>query len=461
VPEIGPFVLLLLAAGAFYLAPWPLVYGPALLAFAFLTWLRPELALGVIVAFAPLFMVPKHIGSKQFAPSEIFLLIDAGVVYLYAISPAQRSLLRWRALLTSPLFPPLLLFLVAGSVSTLFAADQAEAFRAFREVIVEPALFFVLLLLQVSRSSQWRFLVLTLVLTGVVLGLVSLFQLATHQNLSIAPGSSIERVRAFYGSPDNLGLFYDRVVPMWLSITLLGLLKPSWRRASWLAGLVLLVTLFLTYSRGAWAAIAIGALLILVLVFRRGREVAVAVVVLAVAAGLIGGPKLVHALRAGHANTVQTRLDLWRSSVRMLRDHPLIGVGPDNFLHYYAPTRRQDLWQRICAPGLGYMEPGAGAEPCLSHPHNVVLDFWLGTGILGLLAFLWLQLSFWRMAAHAWRRWRDTPNGALALGAMAAMVAALAHGLVDNSYFLVDLAVVFWLLCGLISFLAQPDHADP
>jgi hypothetical protein len=38
----------------------------------------------------------------------------------------------------------------------------------------------------------------------------------------------------------------------------------------------------------------------------------------------------------------------------------------------------------------------------------------------------------------------------LALGALAAMVAALAHGLVDNFYFVPDLAVAFWLLLALI-----------
>jgi hypothetical protein len=33
------------------------------------------------------------------------------------------------------------------------------------------------------------------------------------------------------------------------------------------------------------------------------------------------------------------------------------------------------------------------------------------------------------------------------------MLAGLVHGLVDNSYFLMDLAVIFWLLCASMSFL--------
>jgi putative inorganic carbon (hco3(-)) transporter len=38
----------------------------------------------------------------------------------------------------------------------------------------------------------------------------------------------------------------------------------------------------------------------------------------------------------------------------------------------------------------------------------------------------------------------------LALGALAALAAALVHGLVDNFYFVPDLAIAFWLLLALV-----------
>jgi O-antigen ligase len=194
-------------------------------------------------------------------------------------------------------------------------------------------------------------------------------------------------------------------------------------------------------------------------VYRWGRYL-VAGLLLLVAVGLaLRGPAVVHALGSGHTGTVQVRLNVWRSAVAMVRDHPVVGVGPDNFIHYFAPTRAQDRWQKQCPPGLGYMQPGAGAEPCLSHPHNVLLDFWLSTGILGLLAFLWLQVAFWkcsvRLLAFA-ARVKATP---LLVGVMGAMAASLLHGLVDNSYFLEDLSLVFWLLCGYVSWLAQEEGA--
>jgi hypothetical protein len=32
------------------------------------------------------------------------------------------------------------------------------------------------------------------------------------------------------------------------------------------------------------------------------------------------------------------------------------------------------------------------------------------------------------------------------------MLASILHGLVDNSYFLMDLSVLFWMLCALVLF---------
>jgi hypothetical protein len=43
----------------------------------------------------------------------------------------------------------------------------------------------------------------------------------------------------------------------------------------------------------------------------------------------------------------------------------------------------------------------------------------------------------------------------LILGLLGSMVVFLSHGLVDNSYFLVDLAFAFFLTVGLVQGLAE------
>jgi O-antigen ligase len=112
----------------------------------------------------------------------------------------------------------------------------------------------------------------------------------------------------------------------------------------------------------------------------------------------------------------------------MIRDHPVLGVGLDNFVY---------LYQQF------YLRDGAVAEPSLSHPHNWILNFWLSLGVLGLAAFVWLLVCFWRQARGRLRSW-------VVAGALGAMADMLVHGFIDNSYFLVDLAFVFWLCLALV-----------
>jgi O-antigen ligase len=139
---------------------------------------------------------------------------------------------------------------------------------------------------------------------------------------------------------------------------------------------------------------------------------------------------------------------VWKSALQLIRDHPLFGVGPDNFLYAYRGR---------------YLLPEAWQESSLSHPHNVILDFAARLGLIGLAVFIWMQIAFWRSALRAWRQAKATlsidhaaPSShgasevALLIGLMASMVDFLAHGLVDASYFVVDLAFVFMLTLALV-----------
>jgi putative inorganic carbon (HCO3(-)) transporter len=446
--EAGVAAAIAALAFAFYLIPVPVLYVPAFVALAALSWRRLDLALAVVVLLAPFSMLPKHIGHLEFAPTEILVILDAILAAGIAARPASRSRLHWHRLRCTLLLWPTGLFVLAALVSTVAAADRHLALRYFREWVAEPALFFALLVLVEVRFRQWCACFAAILGAGLVVGAVALVQRVTHQDLTVDVGSTIEKVKAVYGSPDNVGLFYDRVIPVWLAT--LAVVKDRVRLATWLAvGLILLSTLFLTYSRGAWLAIAITCLLMLTLMYPWGRWLALAVLLIGLGGLAVRGPSIARAFSSGHNGTVQQRLYIWHSALRMGADHLLFGVGLDNFQHYYAPKTGNYL---PCNYGEGYLDPRAAQEPCLSHPHDVVLDLWLSTGIAGLGAFVWLQFLFWRTCIRALC---ESLNGqrALVLGAAGAMLAGLIHGLVDNSYFLTDLALLFWLLCAFMVFV--------
>src|SRR5207237_7606401 len=120
---------------------------------------------------------------------------------------------------------------------------------------------------------------------------------------------------------------------------------PFW----WIVALATAAALALTFSVGGW--LAAGGGLVLVVLLLRGRRALVALAVL----GVVGGGALA-ALRlervlshldfSGGDSTSSLRLYVWRSALAMLRDHPIFGIGLDNFVYLYNPAR-----------GGSYMDP--------------------------------------------------------------------------------------------------------
>jgi O-antigen ligase len=207
-----------------------------------------------------------------------------------------------------------------------------------------------------------------------------------------------------------------------------------------LALLPVIAAILLSQSRGAiFIGVPLSILAIGLLAGGRWLWASLGVIIVGALAALplLNSPR-VQAIFSGGGGTSFFRLALWKSSLEMIRDHPLLGVGPDNFLYAYRGR---------------YMLPEAWRESSLSHPHNVLLDFAARLGLIGLGVFIWMQIAFWFAAFRAMRQARHSlarNQWALIIGLMASMIDFLSHGLVDASYFVVDLAFVFMLTLALV-----------
>ena len=361
----------------------------------------------VLLAIA---LLPFHHWAPRLV--EATLLLAA----LAAGPAALRDWRCWRRL--RPFDGPVAAAVVAGALALAVHPALGDGARTFRLVILEPALLYLL----VTRLKPGGERVAYAVIAGAVTAsLVGFVQLATGIGPIEAEG--VDRIRGPYPSPNNLGLLLDRSVPLAVA---LGLAGRRWFAA---AAVVLLLALALTYSVGAWLACGLGLAIVLWLSGRRRLLLCLAALALAGAVVVL----LLRPERVFSPTTTSIRVLLWDSSVQMLADHPVLGVGLDNFLYLYSPDHAE----------RPYMHPDAWREASLSHPHNVVLDWWLSLGLPGLAALAYTLAVF---ARHARR-----PRTPLALGLTAAFAATLAHGQIDNSYFLADLAALWWLQLGLLA----------
>jgi O-antigen ligase len=258
----------------------------------------------------------------------------------------------------------------------------------------------------------------------------------------------VARIRSVYGSPNNLGLFLGRAIPIAAAVALLG----GRGRRPVLYGLALLPLLsaaVFSFSRGA-LLLGIPAGLAVVALFWGGRRAALALVGmaglgLAALIPLSRHPRFADLLSTS-SGTGFFRINVWRSAWAMFRDRPLLGVGLDNFLYAYRGR---------------YILPEAWQEPNLPHAHNIVLDALTRTGLLGLAVLLAMLAAFFRLAFDLVGPWarlgRPLPHDlrALAIGLLASMVNFIAHGMVDTGYWFVDLGYAFMMTLGLMAAISQ------
>ncbi len=445
----GGMAVTLAAAGLFYYSPWFLLTVLAALILFVCLLLRPEFGLALIAALAPFYTLPRPLLDRAFSMAEIVTLMTLVAWGVRALTPTPCPLpLSRRAGEGEGVAakPPgvgvrvtFALVLVALA-STLLADFQRVAWRELRTTILEPALFFLMLrTLPMNRRGQAQGLPLQwrvadfFVLGGVAVAVIGLVQYALGVNLITAEGG-LPRLRSVYGSPNNVGLYLGRVLPLLVAVAMLA--QDRRRKLAYgLAALPVGAALLLSFSKGA-LLLGVPAALVTVGLLAGGRwrwaTLALLLVLSLALVPLLRLPRFA-SLFTTQEGTTFFRIKLWQGTVAMIRDHFWLGVGPDNFLYHYRSR---------------YILPSAWQEPDLSHPHNFLLDFWARLGVLGAAVGIGLQVAFWR-AALPLRRHPDPDTRALAVGLMGGVADMLAHGLVDHSFFLVDLAYAFFLALAL------------
>ncbi len=417
----------------------------AVLALIAIAAYRPAASVAAIPAVVGFVFEPVHIRSLEFSPQEVLLVttVAGTALHMLWIAWQDQSLSRLKSIVRfaqdrRTLFDlAALLMIVAGAVSLVTLAMPAyrhESLRDFRWVIVEPLVFYVLALWFIRDRATRRLTVILFVAGGVLVAMTGVVGYVTGHGLAV---EGVTRVSGVYPQPNALALFLERpfLLAVGLAAAFRANLRWTWLGAAGLIGIVLVMT----FSRGA--VLAAGVAIVVILILGHRRRLAA----LAIAAGVGLGAILAITASARIDNLFSggsgsLRIDLWQSSIQMIRDHPIFGIGLDQFLYVYAPR---------------YIKPQAWSERFTSHPHDIILDIWLRLGIMGLVLALAYLAGFVWMTVRLVRRKR-----ALGLAASGAVLVGMLHGLVDNGYFLPDLALIFWFMTALIVVEAQDDTPE-
>lgn len=434
----------LLSAGLVYLNPGFVITVIAALVLGWVIYNRLVLGLLLIVFYAPFFLFPVELYRFAFPMTELLTLITTIAWLLRGLAAwgqarqtgAQRYPLRSPAL--SLIDHALIAWGALAALSLAWATYTNFALTELRTLFIEPLLFYAILRTTPLTDQDRQRLVDALLLAAIVVSMIGLGLYLRGEAVITAEGEA-RRLASVYGSPNNVALLLGRALPFALAFSLLPL--DRWRRGVAAGAVALfLITMLLTQSVGG-LLIGVPAGVAGVLLALYGRRALLPLAVLALLAGAAFAVGAAQSERFARAldftqGTNLYRIRVWQSALQAISDHPLTGLGLDQFLYAFRGY---------------YIQPDAWQDPDLSHPHNILLDFWVRLGIAGVIVLAALQLGFWQRVRAA--QPRNLTERALIAGITGCMLNLLAHGLIDNSIYVLDLIYIFMLLLWLVQTL--------
>ena len=436
-----------------------------------------NLAVFLLPIVLPLYVVRFNIGPLPTTVLEIYILLFIGLWGLRRLKNRKPNTAetqnfaslpknyqnnwfqRWRW--------PIAAWLVATLIAVFIAPDHWAAFGHWRAFMLEPILMFVVIndLFDTTPNPSLlrRGITNGIATVTIALGIYAVIQYFTGWGIpSPWDDATMRRATGTFGYPNGLSLF---IAPFGVVCFM------EWIRRVWDGGEQGARMLFLTGAAAAAVSVllaksmggilAFGAGVTLTLVIKKEtRKIGLVMCIMGLIGTLAAGALIyrtqLHPLNI--SDNIATskkwssmvRTVIWQESWQIVKAHPVLGTGlrsyPTAILPYHTAT-----WMEV-----------------FPHPHNIILMLWIETGLLGLLAFLWICWTWvvvsrqssvdsreWSKTHHLTDDRRHTTDDWLWI---VPLIVILVHGMVDMPYFKNDLAMQFWLLAALATTASKTYH---
>jgi putative inorganic carbon (HCO3(-)) transporter len=344
--------------------------------------------------------------------------------------------------------------------SAIWAPNPASSVAAATELVKDLLIVYVMVE-TFDTPQRLRLAIWVIIIAGALLAGLSVLQAATHTygntygGLAQAPvreitiKSNSERSAGPIGDPNFYGLILVALVPLAL-VRARDEHGAFLRAVAVVSALLLTAGLVLTYSRGDAVVLAVVAMLYVPLARVRRSYVIATLVALAPLASLapqsfwdrIGSLGTAAPTSARADAALQDRAGSLAVAVAMFDDHPLTGVGAENFPDTYVPY------------ALRLNVPSAA-----SHAHDLYLQIASETGLPGLVTFgaaMFLALRApWRRRSAAL-----TAGDRVVDGLATSCLLALAAYLIGCIFLPSAYPRYLWVLVGLSMAAALVDRGE-
>jgi len=334
-------------------------------------------------------------------------------------------------------------------------ATLAEFFRYGTYVL------FYLLTVQILKEKQTlQAIVLVIAVFGGLLAFSSILQFYLTKDMALwfrySPKNSI--IMGPYVNHNHYAGLMEMIFPIVLALFLF--YRPRIGKTSFFRGiaeilsqekanihiligtsaLLIIVSIFVSLSRGAMIATSISLLLFFFLLLRRkisrGNSIVIIgiVVVATLAIGWFGWDQIVDRfarLKNAQGIIYEARLDFWKDSSKIIKDFLLTGSGSGTFIHIYPPYK------------------SLKGSLVLSHAHNDYIELLVEGGIVSFFLAAAFLIVWFSKTYKIFLQRRDAFSIYLYMGSLTAMLAILIHSFTDFNMHIGANGLWFFFAAGL------------
>lgn len=338
----------------------------------------------------------------------------------------------------TPLDTPIAIFTLIMFISSVTSFAPGSSIKIFL-VYFAFVLGFYLTVNAVRSKKQLYALIVAMLFAGAVVAIYGIYQ----HIFGFAEGSTwtdtemfedIEnRVISTFGNPNVLGEYLLLLIPVCAGFVLS---KPD--KFNKIISCVILALLCLcmvyTYSRGNWIGLIVA--MILFFMFYDGRIVWLGVLFAFFIPMLLPQNVINRFMSVGDTGDTSTsyRVYIWMGTIAMLKDYWIsgIGIGSEAFNMIYPFYS----YSGIVAP----------------HSHNLYLHIIVENGIMGIIAFLVIVFTYFRMAISTIvSEKNDKMLKAVITGLSAGMFGYLLQGMFDNVWYNYRIVFMYYIILALTS----------
>lgn len=330
-------------------------------------------------------------------------------------------------------------------------------FLVARLWFVVPMFFLGVLLFKDLKNLerfQWLYVISLLV--------VIIYTTVRHTQYGFAERQGHWVMKPFYNDHTAYGAILAFFVPVFIGAAFLRNRSKFYRYSAWSVSVVLLLALFLSYSRAAWVSVAAAVVVALLIVYKIKLRWILTGLGILIASFYMFKSEILFVLEKNkqdssadfieHVQSIYNissdasnleRINRWQSAFRMFDERPLFGWGPGTYQFIYAPFQRSKE-RTIISTNAGD----------LGNAHSEYIGPLSEQGLPGMLSIVWIAVAAIVTGVRVYRKAQSRDVRVFSLIVVLSLVTYFIHGFLNNFLDTDKASVPFW---GFIAMLVAMD----